>query len=70
MPSPRRLLTGLALASALISPPLLAESRPLAVVAPWEINGSDPATSGYIFARMGIAETLVEVDAEGRQAPG
>ncbi|GEK46765.1 ABC transporter substrate-binding protein [Bisbaumannia pacifica] len=70
MPSPRRLLAGLALATTLISPPLLAESRPLAVVAPWEITGSDPATSGYIFGRMGIAETLVEVDAEGRLTPG
>lgn len=70
MPSTRRLFAGLALATALISPPLLAESRPLSVVAPWEITSSDPATSGYIFARMGIAETLVEVDAEGRLAPG
>jgi len=70
MPSPRRLFAGLALATALISPPLLAESRPLSVVAPWEITGSDPATSGYVFARMGIAETLVEVDAEGRPTAG
>ncbi len=70
MPSSRRLLAGLALATSLISPPLLADARPLAVVAPWEVTGSDPSTSGYIFGRMGIAETLVEVDAEGRPAPG
>lgn len=40
------------------------------VVAPWEITSTDPSTSGYVFTRMEVAETLVDVDAEGRPRPG
>lgn len=62
---PRSLLLGLALL------PLAAlADRPLAVVAPWEITGVDPSTSGYVFARMRVAETLVDTDASGQPAPG
>lgn len=42
----------------------------LRVAAPFEIVSPDPTTSGSIFTRMAIAETLVEVDAAGRLAPG
>ncbi|QTF93040.1 ABC transporter substrate-binding protein [Halomonas sp. BM-2019] len=62
------LAAGLGLA--LFTTPALSHERPLAVVAPWEITGSDPSTSGYVFARMGIAETLVDVDATSQPAPG
>ncbi|KJV10226.1 ABC transporter substrate-binding protein [Elstera litoralis] len=41
----------------------------LKIVAPWEIGGLDPARSGYIFSRMGVVETLVSADAEGRPVP-
>ncbi|WP_029010525.1 ABC transporter substrate-binding protein [Azospirillum halopraeferens] len=43
--------------------------RPVRVVAPWEITGVDPARAGYIFGRMGVAETLVTVDTAGHLVP-
>lgn len=42
----------------------------LEVVAPWEINGLQPASSGFVFQRMQVAETLVEVDREGALTGG
>ncbi|MBD3897852.1 ABC transporter substrate-binding protein [Halomonas sp. ML-15] len=47
-----------------------ADDRSLDVVAPWEITGLDPSTSGYVFARMGIAETLVDTDEDGQPSAG
>ncbi|WP_312511657.1 ABC transporter substrate-binding protein [Massilia sp.] len=38
----------------------------LTVVGPWEMTGLDPSRSGYMFARMEVAETLLEVDDRGR----
>lgn len=43
--------------------------RVLRVVSPWEITGLDPARSGYIFARLQIAETLVGANAGGLPEP-
>jgi peptide/nickel transport system substrate-binding protein len=40
------------------------------VAGPFEIQSAEPSTSGHIFANMGIAETLVGVDAQGRLLPG
>ena len=59
-----------ALALAPLAPPAAQEARPLTVAAQFEIQGPEPSTSGYIFTRMGIAETLVEADAQGRLTPG
>lgn len=63
-----------ALAAALmLSVPALAAAepgRPLTVAAQFEIKGAEPSTSGYIFTRMGITETLVDADAEGNLVPG
>lgn len=42
----------------------------LDIVAPWEITSIDPSTSGYVFTRMQVAETLIEVDADGQPVPG
>ncbi|SCY71519.1 peptide/nickel transport system substrate-binding protein [Paracoccus tibetensis] len=42
----------------------------LDVVAPFEIKGADPVTSGNIFIKMDVAETLVNADAEGQLTPG
>ena len=42
----------------------------LKVAAPWEISGTDPATDGYIFLRMGVMETLVDTDENGALTPG
>jgi len=42
----------------------------LRVVAPWEYSSNDPTDTGYILARMGIAETLVQVEPDGRLIGG
>ncbi|WP_394153268.1 ABC transporter substrate-binding protein [Loktanella salsilacus] len=42
----------------------------LNVAAQFEIQGPEPSTSGYIFTRMGISETLVNADADGQLTPG
>lgn len=47
-----------------------ADERVLTIAAPWEITGPDPAVSGYAFGRMEVAETFLEVDAEGQPTPG
>lgn len=46
------------------------DKKVLQVVAPWEIGGLDPSKTGYIFTRMQITETLVNVDPSGSLAPG
>ncbi|MBP0598026.1 ABC transporter substrate-binding protein [Herbaspirillum sp. LeCh32-8] len=42
----------------------------LTVVGPWEMTGLDPSRSGYMFARMEVVETLLEVDDGGNLLPG
>ncbi|TCM76567.1 ABC transporter substrate-binding protein [Rhodovulum steppense] len=42
----------------------------LDVAAPFEIQSPEPSTTGHIFTRMGIAETLVDADPQGRLLPG
>ncbi|WP_207208107.1 ABC transporter substrate-binding protein [Salipiger sp. IMCC34102] len=42
----------------------------LDVAAQYEIQGPEPSTSGYIFTRMGISETLVNADADGQLTRG
>ncbi|WP_333829096.1 ABC transporter substrate-binding protein [Pararhodobacter sp.] len=49
--------------------PALADNT-INVAAPFEIQSAEPSTSGYIFTRMGIAETLVDADPTGRLLPG
>lgn len=38
----------------------------LRVVAPWEYTSNDPTDTGYIHTRMGVAETLVGVEPDGK----
>ncbi|MAY88976.1 MAG: ABC transporter substrate-binding protein [Pseudooceanicola sp.] len=59
------------LAAALITTasPVLADDT-LDVVAQFEIQSPEPSTSGYIFTRMGVAETLINADPEGALTPG
>jgi len=45
-------------------------SRTLKVVSPWEVMNLDPSKTGYVFTRLEIAETLVEVDDQGLLVPG
>ena len=59
-----------ALALLATSTPGLSADDPLDVVAQFEIQAPEPSTSGYVFTRMGVAETLVNADAEGRLTPG
>ncbi|NDV85394.1 ABC transporter substrate-binding protein [Aurantimonas aggregata] len=67
-----RVLGPLALALSLLvsMPALAAPDGVFDIVAPFEIGGADPSLSGFIFQRMEIAETLLEVDSEGRPQPG
>ena len=55
-------------ASAVTALPLLAHAqgaRALKVVSPWEVMTLDPSKTGYVFTRLEVAETLVEVDDRG-----
>lgn len=75
MLSSRSLRTALTAAAAatLVAflPPLsTAEERVFDVVGPFEIGGLDPSISGLVFQRMQVAETLLDVDAQGRPVPG
>ncbi len=45
-------------------------TRVLKVAAPWEIGSLDPSKAGYIFTRLEVTETLVDVDASGQLSPG
>lgn len=42
----------------------------LDVVAQFEIQSPEPSTSGYIFSRMGVSETLTNADPDGQLTPG
>ncbi|SEA94608.1 ABC transporter substrate-binding protein [Rubrimonas cliftonensis] len=64
------LTISLAVAALLLAPLSSLADATLRVAAPFEIVSPDPTVSGSIFTRMGVAETLVEVDAEGRLTPG
>lgn len=67
-----RLFAASFLSVTLLSASALAQSdaeKTLRIVAPWEIGGLDPARSGYIFSRLGVTETLITADAQGRPLP-
>lgn len=42
----------------------------LDVVAQFEIQSPEPSTSGYIFTRVGVSETLTNADQDGQLTPG
>lgn len=46
-----------------------AQERTLSIVAPWEIGGTDPSKSGYVFTRLEVAETLLDADDGGQPRP-
>lgn len=64
-----KLLASAALA-AVLSSAAYARDGVIDVVAPFEIKGADPVTSGNIYIKMDIAETLVNAAADGRLTPG
>jgi peptide/nickel transport system substrate-binding protein len=43
--------------------------RTLRIAAPFDVQGLEPARSGFVFARMQVAETLVAVTPEGALVP-
>jgi peptide/nickel transport system substrate-binding protein len=67
----KRLVSSVALTGALLlsNGVAQAEDRVLTVAAPFELISVDPAKKGYIFSRMGVAETLVTVDGKARPIP-
>ena len=68
------LAAGPATAVAAASTPLLAQPAtaraPLQIVGPWEIAGLSPASSGHVFTRMQITETLMNASDDGMPLPG
>jgi peptide/nickel transport system substrate-binding protein len=44
-------------------------ARTLRIAAPFDVQGLEPARSGFVFARMQVAETLVAVTPDGSLAP-
>ena len=42
----------------------------LRIVSPWELTSFDPADTGFLLARLGIAETLVQVEPDGKLVGG
>ena len=45
-------------------------AKALRIVGPWEINSLEPASAGYLFTRMQVAQTLTDADDAGRALPG
>lgn len=45
-------------------------SQGLTIVTPWEITNNDPSTSGFVFQRLNIAETLVDADDDAKLTAG
>ena len=64
-----KLLASAALA-AVLSSAAYAHDGVIDVVAPFEIKGADPVTSGNIYMKMDIAETLVNAAEDGRLTSG
>lgn len=67
MKNPIPLLAG-GLVALGLAMPAVADST-IDVAGPFEIQSAEPSTSGHIFTNMGIAETLVGIDPEGRLLP-
>lgn len=66
----RSFCIALAVLMPLASPVFAQSDDTLDVVAQFEIQAPEPSTSGYVFTRMGVAETLVNADADGELIPG
>lgn len=63
-----------ALGLALATSPMAATAQQgepvLRVVSPWEYTSNEPADTGFLLARLGVAETLVQVEPEGELSGG
>lgn len=57
--------------SLLLAMSLAAHAKPLNLIGPWEIHSLDPSSSsGILFTRLQVAETLVDADNTGTLKPG
>jgi peptide/nickel transport system substrate-binding protein len=71
MPITRRQSLALAFSSPLLPAWAAASDKDtLSVVSPWEISSLEPSRTGYVFSRLQITETLVDVDPSGTLVPG
>ncbi|MCO4052774.1 MAG: ABC transporter substrate-binding protein [Bosea sp.] len=68
----RRLLLAASVSAMMSAIPAAAFAEPgvLRVAAPWEYTSNEPSDTGYIMARMQIAETLVMVEPDGKLVGG
>lgn len=58
-----------AASTTLLAQPAAARA-PLQIVGPWEIPGLSPASSGHVFTRMQVTETLMNASDDGMPLPG
>ncbi len=70
--SRRSLLAGAgAIAGLAWAAPLAAQSsETLRIVGPWDFTSLEPTDTGYLLARLGVAETLVQVEPNGQLVGG
>nr|WP_315233146.1 ABC transporter substrate-binding protein [uncultured Albidiferax sp.] len=66
----RRQTLALALSTPALPSWAATDKNTLNIAAPWEINSLEPSRAGYVFSRLQVTETLVEVDTDGALAPG
>ena len=71
----RRAALGLSLAAGAVAATPSAPAgpggrAPLRIVGPWEIAGLAPASSGFVFTRLQVTETLMEAHDDGTPLPG
>ena len=66
-PLQSRLIAG----SLLLAVGLSTQAKALNLIGPWEIHSLDPSSSsGILFTRLQVAETLVDADNAGTLKPG
>lgn len=70
--SRRTLLAGAgAIAGLAWAGPLAAQNAtPLRIVGPWDFTSLEPTDTGYLLTRLGVAETLVQVEPNGQLVGG
>jgi len=64
-----RFLALITVAMLFVAHPVTADEKTLKIVEPFELKSPDPATSGNVYIKMGIAETLIDTDEHGNLLP-
>lgn len=68
--TPVRFLLLLLLATTLAACSPNQDPHQLSISGPFEFTSQDPSRDGYLYTRLQVAETLLEVDAQGQLLPG